>query len=708
MTITRARSLLPLLVTAIAYPTYSSPAISPDRRGGNNNGNVHIFNQQIDPGVTWSISPTSALEARFGIGWTEGGKTPLGLGQPSLLTRIPNLPTDKLVAGAMNSISLSGFSQFGRQSSNPQFQNPFMLDPKLNYSRYMGRHTIKAGYEFQDLFTTIDDFNPAYGNFNFTGQFSRPSGGATGSLQTENYGIADFLLGAPSHYELNNIAVVDYRQFMHFGYVQDDWKFSDRLTLNLGMRYEFASPQWVADNRLANFAPSSNSLIQAKSGDLFSRSLQKPQYDNWAPRVGFAWRPFAKTVVRSAFGISYQQFNRLGGENLLVYNGPNIVDAQIDQTPNQGICGVNSTPQSCFRPFAMGYPENFASPAAFNPLRAQARYIPANNPTGYVESWHFTVQRELARDWILDIAYVGNKGNHLMILADANQAAPNAVTSTCNANTSSGCASLQSRRPISNFAYVEIAYGAGFSSYNALQAKLEKRYSAGLYLLNSFTWSKAIDSASGHLETANGDNSRVNYFNIANDKGLSSYDQPLNDTLSFTWDLPYGKGRRFGSTTAPVLRGLLGGWQMAVINTLTSGLPINLTYSPTSAYQVSGAPNYRPNISGDPVTPEGKRTTLNYLNASTVSLPTDVSQPWGNAGRNIARGYPLYQLDIGLHKQFPLGGESRALEFRSEAFNLLNQTNFQAPDGNRTNSSFGSITSTFPARQFQFALKLLF
>jgi hypothetical protein len=684
------------------------PGNIPGPAGGNNNGNVHIFNQQIDSGVTYSLSATSALEARLGIGWTEGGKTPLGLGQPSLMTGIPNLPTDKLVAGAMNSVSVSGFSQFGRQGSNPQFQYPFVVNPKLTYSKYLGHHTLKAGYEYLDITTSIDDFNPAYGNFNYAGQFAQPKGGASGPLYTEAYGLTDFLIGAPSHYELNNLAVVDYRQFMHFAFAQDDWKVSSRLTLNLGLRYEFASPQWVADNRLANYDPATSRLIQAKPGDLYSRSLQKSQYNNWAPRAGFAWRPAGKTVIRSAYGLSYQQFNRLGGENLLAYNGPNIVDAQIDQIPSQGICGYNSAPQTCFRPTYLGYPENFASPANFNPLRAQARYIPADNPTGYVQSWHFTVQRELAKDWVLDVAYVGNKGTHLMILADYNQATPNSLSSTCNASTSSGCQSLQARRPIQNFSYIEVAYDAGFSSYNALQTKLEKRFSSGLYLLNSFTWSKAIDAASGHLETANGDNSRVNFVNVSGDKGLSSYDQPLNDTLSLVWDLPYGKGRHFGSNAPALLRGVLGGWQFSAINTLTSGLPINLTYSPPSQFQVSTAPNYRPNVSGNPVTPEGQRTTVNYLNSATVTLPTDPSHPWGNAGRNIVRGYPFYQLDIGLHKDFPLWSEARRLELRSEAFNLMNQTNFQAPASDRAGSTFGSITSTFPARQLQFAMKLVF
>ena len=678
------------------------PGNIPGAAGGNNNGNVHILNRQLDPGMTYVFNGTSSLDARLGFSWVQGGKTPIGLGQPSLLVGIPNIPTDPRVAGSLNSISVSGFDQFGRQSSNPQFQNPFTVNPKVSWSKIVNRHTLKVGYEYLWLDTAIDDFNPAYGSFVYNGNFSKVAGSSLNStLQTQAWGLADFLIGAPSHYELNNIAIVDYHQFMHFLYVQDDWKISPRLTLNLGMRYEFASPQWEGNNRLANFNPATNSLIQAHSGDLYDRSLQQPQTHNFAPRVGLAWRPFDnKTVIRAAYGISYQQFNRLGGENLLAYNGPNIVDAQVDQIPSQGICtSPSAAPQSCFRPTSFGFPDNFASPANFDPLRAQARYIPNGNPTGYVQSWHFTVQREIAKDLVLDAAYVGNRGVHLMILADYNQATPNQPGQNL---------SLQARRPIPNFAYIEVAFGAGSSTYNAFQMKLEKRFSHGVYLLNSFTWSKALDNAPGHLEAYNGDQTRVNYANIANDKGYSNYNQPLNDTVSLIWDLPYGKGRRFGTSASPMVEGILGGWQMTVINTATSGLPINLTYSPTSQFQVSTAPNYRPNVSCNPVTPEGQRTTNNYLNRACVSVPTDPSHPWGNASRNSVVGYPFYQLDLGLHKQFGLWREGTRLEFRAEAFNLFNQTNFQAPNSNISSSAFGSITSTFPARQLQFAAKILF
>ena len=140
---------------------------------------------------------------------------------------------------------------------------------------------------------------------------------------------------------------------------------------------------------------------------------------------------------------------------------------------------------------------------------------------------------------------------------------------------------------------------------------------------------------------------------------------------------------------------------------MTSGLPVNLTYSPSSQLQVSSAPNYRPNITGDPLTPEGQRGPTNYLNPNTVVSPTDPTRPFGNAGRNIVRAPSLFQLDLGLHKDFRITEGSR-LEFRTEAFNILNKTNFMAPDSNRSNNSFGTITSTFPWREIQMALRFVF
>jgi hypothetical protein len=296
---------------------------------------------------------------------------------------------------------------------------------------------------------------------------------------------------------------------------------------------------------------------------------------------------------------------------------------------------------------------------------------------------------------------VGNRGVKLMILADANQARPQNPGENL---------SLNARRPIQGFTAIEEAWGGGFSDYNALQVKLEKRFSGGLYFLNSFTWSKAIDNAAGHLEVNNGDNSRANYYDLKHEKGLGSYNQPFNNTTTLVYDLPYGKGRKFGSSAHPVLNGILGGWRGTLINTMTSGAPVNLTYGPASQFQVSGLPSYRPSLLGDPMAPKDQRSIDNYFNKANVVIPVDPQNPnpFGNAGRNTVRAYAFYQTDLGLHKDFPLWAESKKIEFRSEFFNLFNKTNFTAPNSSRSDGGFGTIRSTFPARIIQFALKFVF
>ena len=678
------------------------PAI-PGPSGGDANGNVRVTNRQIAFGSNYTISASSMLEFRMGISHTEGGKFPIFVGTEGVKEKfnIPNAPSDPRYTGGIYRQAVSGYTAFGVQNSNPQFQNPDVLNPKVNYSKIAGKHSLKAGYEYQAVNTEIDDFAPKYGTDNYAGRFSQAPNTAANNVQF----LADFLFGARSHYELATPAIVHYQQRMHFFYLQDDFKVTRKLTLNIGTRYEFATPQWERDYRLSNFDPSTNSLILAKSGSIYDRALVRPDRNNWAPRFGLAYNILPKTVIRSGYGISYIHFNRMGGENLLAYNLPNILNPVVDQlapvvpTSGQPLCSsLNDAPFSCFRPTEQGYPNGFVGVKNINPTLVRTNYIPADFRTSYSQSWHFTVQQELAKNFVLDVGYVGTRGVGLMILGDYNQSVP---------NNQGQSLSVQARRPIQSFGFIQEAFGAGFLNYHALQVKVEKRYSAGLYLLNSFTWSKAIDNASGHLETANGDNSRVNIRDLRNEKGLSGYDQPFNNTTSITYELPFGRGRRFGSSLHPVAEALFGGWRFTGINTLTSGLPVNLTYSPSSQLQVSGAPNYRPNIIGDPLTPEGQRGPTNYLNRDTVALPIDPSRPFGNAGRNIVRAPNFKQLDIGLHKDFRVTEGSR-LEFRAEGFNALNRTNFQAPESNRSSNSFGTITQTFPAREVQFALKYIF
>jgi hypothetical protein len=682
---------------------FEPPAI-PGPSGGNANGNVRVRNWQVASGVTWTLSPTSLVEARMGASLTEGGKTPIFAGTQTIGDRfgIPNIPKDPRFTGGVPGIGINGFTAIGVQTSNPQFQDPMVYNPKVNYSRLSGRHSLKAGYEFQKVHTEIDDFNPKYGSYSFGGRFSQ----APGTANDDRQFIADFLLGARSNYSLNNPVIVNYRQRMQFLYLQDDFKVSSRLTLNLGVRYEYGTPQWERDNRLSNVDGARQELVQARSGGVFDRALVRPDRNNWAPRVGLAYSLGSKTVVRSAYGLSYIHFNRMGGENILAYNLPFILNPNINQVApalargGQPLCpSLDVDPATCFLPFERGFPNNFLSLGNIRQRSVRANHIPFDLPSARVQAWHFTIQQSLGGGWVVDIGYVGTRGRNLMILGDLNQARPN--------NTGENL-SIDARRPIQQFGYVQTAFPGGFLDYHAFQTKVERRFSGGLYFLNSFTWSKAIDNASGHLEAQNGDNSRVNFLDLRSEKGLSGYDQPFGNTTTLLYDLPFGKNRRWGQNMARAADLVAGGWRVTLINFLSSGTPVNLSYSPSAAQQVSGAPTYRPNITGDPLMPAGQRTVVQWLNPATVVAPTDVTRPFGNAGRNIVRGPGPAQLNFGLHKDFPIT-ERTLVEFRMEAFNLFNRTNLGIPNANRSSGSFGAITSLgASAREIQFALRLAF
>ena len=717
------------------YTIVAAPVIT-GIAGGNSNGTLYARTKQMASGITYSLSANTLIDARFGVTLTHSGKSPYNLGAQNLVT-FPNAPTDSSIIGGVNSQIVGGFSQFGRQTTNPQFTDPYLATPKVAISSIHGRHTIKAGYEYGWLTQAISDFHPKYGADTYAGQFSRST--ATASSNTAITGVnnlADFILGARSHYELNNIAEVNYLRRWHYAFLQDDWKVNDRLTLNYGLRYEFLTPYWAEDNHLSNFDPTTNSLLLAKPGSQYNRSLVDSKYTGFAPRIGFALSLNAKTALRGGYALSYAPNFRFGGEGLLAYNGPYVVDATIDQTPPNGfgaaktpepLCTANQDPTTCFRTTQQGYVPNFASSASFSTLKAQTRYMPRNTPTSYNETTFLGIQQELMPSTLLDIAWVWNHGVHIPVLTDYNQASTQ--NATCQ-STPSTCLLLQARRPISTFTNILATVPYGFLQYHALQVKLEKRYSDGIYLLNSFTWSHGIDNAASDLENANGDSTVVNLYNIGGDRGRSGYDQPLNDTTSLVWDLPFGRGRRFGHDASLLVQEAFGGWKLTAINQFTSGLPVDLVYSPNTNAQVSttsAAYAYRASLTGplsavyNPRSAWVKTATQlgNVYNNSSITycgsapagsnpavcLPT-YAQPFGNAGRNTLRAVSYGSLDLGVHKRFQLYAERVGLEFRAEAFNVLNATNYQSPNSTAGGGSFGAYTSAFPARQLQLALKL--
>ena len=661
--------------------------------GGNSNGDVHVLNKSMAGAVTYTVSPTSLLEFRMAFTRTEAGKTPVGFDLPHMEDTfgIQGLPHDERVGGGLNSQEVSGFDSFGRQTSNPQFQDPDVWNPRVNFSSIYGAHSLKFGYEYQNINTDINDLSPVYGRSAYSGRFSTPDG-VTGS---NLHNLADFMVGAQSAYELSKFVVLEYRQRMHFFYMQDDWKVTPKLTFNLGARYEYATPQWENKNRLGNFDPATNSLIFASDGSVEDRALVKPDRNNWAPRVGLAYSVTPKTVIRSGYGISYIHFNRMGGENILGFTGPFV----FRRTQNQGspqtlpFCSPGMDLSTCFTRTQDGFPADFNADENYDPSIARVNFAPAGNRTGYVQSWHFTIQQELAADFVLDVGYVGNRGAKQLILGDYNQARPNELGENLT---------IDQRRPIPGFSEIQISFSAGNSFYHGLQAKLERRFSHGVSLLNSFTWSKAIDNAAGHLEDFNGVSSRVNYLDLASERSVSSFDVPFSNITSIIWELPFGRGRRWSNNNA-LANAILGGWRTTVINQMRSGMPINIYYNPSSQAAVCGACRTRPDVIGP--FENSDKDPNNFFIAENIVVP-DYTQPFGNMGRNTGRTHGFAQLDLALHKDFPLPREGSRVEFRAEFFNLLNKTNFLAPNSRRDSSSFGTITGTFPARQIQFGLKL--
>jgi hypothetical protein len=295
----------------------------------------------------------------------------------------------------------------------------------------------------------------------------------------------------------------------------------------------------------------------------------------------------------------------------------------------------------------------------------------------------------------------------LPIIADYNQALPNQPGQTLG---------IQPRRPDQQFGAITWVDPAGQSTYNGLSARIEHRFATGLYFLNSFTWSKAMGNSEQALEYASGyyQANPQNIYNLKAERGPSSFDVKFINVTSLVYDLPFGKGRKFGSSWNPVLNAIAGGWELNTINTANTGIPLDITYTPPASNDVTGRiPDYRgvaemrPNLIGDPTRPSGVSMVDQYWNKAAFAVPS-ASAPFGSLGRNAFRMPNFWQWDLGVNKNFRLPREGMALQFRSEFFNVLNHTNFGTPDSNISDAAFGTIRSTFPPRQIQFALKFLF
>jgi hypothetical protein len=718
--------------------------------GMNGDGNVIAPVKQIVGGATWTISPKSLFEARFGFSQMQAGKTPPLAGGPSMLAQfgITGLPTDPQYTGGITyELFNTGFSALGRLWTSPQYQNPTVWNPKVNYTRLLPGHTLKAGLEYTMLHVAQQDLHPVMGGNMYAAQISGqsyyngiyyaisssfPYGGQTAYSQ-RMFDYADFLFGYRYGMALSNAPVANIRDWGWNGYVQDDWKVNKRLTVNLGLRYEFATPIYEANNQMSNFNIVAQTMTLAGAGNRYTVNANKADF---GPRVGAALSLDNKTVLRGGYGISYSHWNR-AGSSYLTMNAPyGIIALQYvypGQVPNSatGALGYLNTESS--------FPANYVNPANFSTSKASGvalQYMPISSPDTQVRSWFVSVQRDLGHSLLVDLAYVGNSGVNEVFFNDINQAEVQPNLTCTNGSTSSGCLTLQQRIAqgttngqgslYPSFGSIIGTLPWGTSNYAGLQVKVEKRFTSGLYVLDSFTWSKAIDIAAQSLDgggncdnCGNGLPSVQNIYNWQADRGISAYNHPFVNATSVVWKLPIGKGHRLGGNFNHVWDTVLGDWQMTDILQARSGDPLTMNYSPDgySNNQVSGLitidgrNTYRPNlvpgvsIKNSSWAYNSNIGGIQYLNTNAYSVPPPTA-PFGNSPRDGVSGFGFWQLDTGLTKDFPLVRGAH-MQFRAEAFNLTNRTNYGDPNS-LMGGTFGIVNSTLPARELQFAVKIVF
>ncbi len=647
-------------------------------------------------GYTHIFTPTLVNDFHLGFirNFSYAEQDPFG--QNAADQFVPGIPNNPAIAGGVPLTTFSNFGFIGSPDFLPKRQIPQQYQYSDTISWTHGAHSFKFGGTLWAPMRNIFQDEPGTrGDLGFTGVFTTCVAGAGVTCPSKSgLSYADGLLGLTQSTQLTNVFFVDQRLWMLAGFAEDDWKMTRKLTLNLGLRYDFATPALEGNNQMANFDPTgAGSLVFAKGGSLEDRSLVQVNKKNFGPRLGFAYSLDSKTVIRGGYGIYYSLFERIGSEDQLALNPPFLINKTL---------ASNKTP--VLKP-ETGFPANFLDPSTIDFGNLTSFHIRAMNqddPTPMVQQWSFGVQRQIGNSWLAEVNYVGTRSTHLDVLSDFNQP-------TIVGNVSTGVA------PYSNFGYVEYTSPLGAGKYNGLEATLSRRFSNGLSMRLAYTYSRSLDNTPEELESNSG--AAPNGRNYAAWYGPSDFDIPHRVALSYVYDLPFGNGRRF--VNSGVLAKIIGGFQTSGVYTYYSGHPFTVNEGGTLAAALDpfGQATAVPNLVGKPVI-VGDPNCWFFVSANKACTALDPSLAdayqvtatgvVGNSGRNTLRGPHTNVFDFSLVRDFPIK-ESLKLQFRWEVFNLFNAVLFGQPNNNVTSGAAGQITTlSGDPRVMQFALRLSF
>jgi len=623
----------------------------------------------------WTLRPTLLNEARFSYTGNEWATiSPIrtswsDFGSHLTLGALPPRPPQ---------IFVNGYWQMGTYGEEDDFQRTMGGSDTMSWMH--GSHSIKfGGSVYHNTYTDPGNWLGA-GQIRFTGAFTKNS-------------LADFELGEAASFRQNSGQNRNFYSNSFAGFVQDDWKISPKVTLNLGLRYEVDGQMKSPYNALQTFQFGRQSQVfpTAPLGLLYPGdpgipdSVLPTRYNDFAPRVGLAWDVFGngRTAVRAGYGIFYASTIENITSNL--QGQPFLVDVTVFGTPNLVDPYANVPGGSPF-PYTL----NQKNPLFSLPITAS--YVGEGLGVPYVQQYNFTVQQQLFKQWSLQVGYVGNQARKMYMQRDAN--APVYIPGASTAGN------VNNRRPYLPGVFGEIAETetAANSNYNSLQVSAVRKFANGLSLMLNYTRSKTMDIASDD-ELNPTVVAFVNSNNVRMDHAPADFDTRNLLALSYLWDLP--STNRWGVIGKEVL----SGWQVNGITTLHSGNPFNVTYGVDN--NLDGNNTDRPDVIGNPNLDTGRgRSDLiaRYFNTAAFRAPAGL---YGTAGRNLIYGPGYVNTDFSAFKIFAIT-ERHKIQFRAEIFNLFNQVNFSNPNATLTSPSFGRILAAGSPRIVQFGLKYMF